>query len=349
MQNSSEEGVPIATIRDVAKKAGVSISTVSAVTNNNKPVSAALRRKVAAVIAELDYQPNPVARALYTKRTNNLAFLVPSITNPFFSAVLRSVEDTALRRGYSVFVGSTDGDQAKVKSYHQRLQNIGIDGLLAVLSWDIVNSGIIETVIKRGLPVVGVAGGRIVSEIDCYIVDDIAAGEQAAQYLIGLGHRRIAFLGAIDSQQTALRYQGVQRALLQHGLHPDPHLLVQVEGHTEEYVHKAISRLVVEKTEFSAIIAFNDIMALGALSALDDFGFTIPEDVSVLGFDDTLAAYSRPKLTTMAFPKQALGEQAVLRLISHIEGSKQPPAVHMLPPELVVRQSTRRIAAKNAD
>jgi LacI family repressor for deo operon, udp, cdd, tsx, nupC, and nupG len=88
-------------------------------------------------------------------------------------------------------------------------------------------------------------------------------------------------------------------------------------------------------------------MALGALSALDDFGYSIPEDVSVIGFDDTLAAYSRPKLTTVAFPKQALGEQAVLRLISHIEGGKQPPAVHMLAPELVIRQSTKRVTEKN--
>ncbi len=332
----------IATIRDVAQRAGVSVATVSAVINNSKPVSAKLRSRVEAVIHEMDYRPNLIARALFTKHTQNLAFLVPSITNPFFSTVLRYVENTAHARGYAVFVGSTEGDPAKVQSYSRHMQAMGIDGLLAVLSWDMVSSPLIPALLEHGLPVVGVAGGRIIPEIDCFVIDDVGAGEQAARYLFGLGHRDIAFLGVVDSQQTALRYEGVKRALVQNGLEPDPHLLVQVEGHDEEHALKAVSQLVMSNTAFTAVIAFNDMMALGALSALDELGFAVPDDVSVIGFDDTVSGYSKPKLTTVACPKQALGEQATARLMARIEGYAEPPATYRLPTELVARQSTKR-------
>lgn len=318
------------------------MATVSAVVNNSKPVSDRLRGQVLEAIEALEYRQNLLARALYTKRSMSLAFLVPSIANPFFSSVLRSVEETAHRKGYSVFLGSTNGDPEKVEFYKDRLLAMAIDGVIAVLSWDLVSTDLIDTLRDKGTPVVGVAGSRLVPEIDCFVSDDVAAGKQAARYLVGLGHRSIAFVGAIDSQTTALRYEGVRQALAELGIESDPRLLVQVQGYAEADAFEAISQLVMNNVKFSAVVAFNDVMAIGVLGALQDQGFAVPGDVSVIGFDDTVSAYTRPKLTTVACPKEDLGEQGVLRLLERIEGDKSEPQVHRLPTTLIVRESARR-------
>ena len=166
----------------MAKRAGVSVATVSAVINGSRPVSDELRKRVQQAIAELDYRPNLVARALYTRRTQSLGLLVPSITNTFFAAVVKAAEETAHEKGYAVFVGNTDGDPDKSRAYADRMLAMGVDGLLVVLSWDVVASGLIETFRSRGVPVVGVAGGRLVPDIDCFVSDDV--GRESKQLTI---------------------------------------------------------------------------------------------------------------------------------------------------------------------
>ncbi len=329
------------TIRDVANRAGVSIATVSAVVNGSKPVSPALRERVLASVSELGYRPNLVARALQTRKTKSLAFLVTSIANPFFTAVLRSVEATALKNGYCVFIGNTEGDQSKVAFYKERILAMGVDGLVAVLSWDIATSDLIPTFLAHKIPVVGVAGSRVRPEIDCFVSADEAAGEQATRYLAGLGHRHIAFVGAVESETTRLRYRGMCKALTELGIECDSRLLVQVGGYGESDAYAAVTALLTRNVPFTAIVAFNDVMAHGVLNALLDQGLSVPERVSVVGFDDTVSQYTRPKLTTVACPSRALGEQGLLKLIARMNGDDSPPATHFLPTELVVRQSTR--------
>ena len=330
------------TIRDVAQRAGVSVSTVSAVLTGRKPVSPALRARVEQAMAELRYRPSLLARALQTRRTESLALLVPSLANPFFTGLLRAVEQTAHAHGYSVFVGSTEGDPAKVAFYRDRLLAMGVDGVLLVLSWDIVSQGVAGSLLAEGVPVVGVAGARIVPEIDCFVSDDVEAGRVAGRYLLGLGHRRIAFVGALDSETTALRYQGLAEALDAAGVSADERLLVRARGYGEDDGYAAVTELLLRAVPFTAVVAFNDVMALGVLNALEDQGLEVPGRVSVVGFDDTTSAYARPKMTTVACPKETIGARGVARLLERIRGEgPERPEVVRLPVSLVVRASTR--------
>jgi DNA-binding LacI/PurR family transcriptional regulator len=189
--------------------------------------------------------------------------------------------------------------------------------------------------------VVGVAGSRVTPVIDCFVSADEAGGEQAARYLIGLGHRCIAFVGAKDSETTNLRYRGVCKALAELDIDKDPRLLVLADGYSEGDAYTAVGTLIGRNAFFTAIIAFNDVMAHGVLNALIDQGLSVPERVSVVGFDDTVAKYTRPKLTTIACPSKDLGENGLQKLLSRIEGDDAAPQTYYLPPKLIVGQSTR--------
>lgn len=336
------------TIRDVAAKAHVSVATVSAVLTGRRRVSAALRERVEKAVLDLDYRPNLLARALLTKRSQCIALLVPSLANPFFTCLLEAVERRAHENGYSVFVGSTEGDPAKVAFYRDRLVAMGLDGVLLALSWDIVSGGVAEAVVSRGVPVVGVAGARVSEAIDCFVTDDEASGATAGRYLLGLGHRRIAFVGAMDSETTRLRYAGLCAALQAAAVQPDHRLLVTATGYREGDAYEAVIGLIARNVPFTAVVGFNDVMALGALNALEDHGLSVPERVSVVGFDDTHSAYCRPKMTTVACPKEALGEHGVERLLARIAGDRPTPAVCRLPASLVARQSTRAPGREHA-
>lgn len=329
------------TIRDVAERAGVSVSTVSKVLNGRPHVRQAVRERVQRVIAETGYRPSGSARALQTGRTQTLAYLVPSIENPFFSAVLRVVEDAAHAHGYGVFVGSTCGDPRRVAIYRDRLLTLGVDGVLAALSWDIVEGDLIAALTAHGVPVVGAAGGRTVAGIDCFVPDDVAGGELAASYLLGLGHRAIAFIGAADSQTTELRYAGTRRALGVAGVAPDPALFVQAAGFREEDGASAVHALLARRAPFTAVIAYNDVVALGALGALEDQGLAVPRRVSLVGFDDSISAFSRPKMTTVTCDKVDLAIRCVRRLLERVGGDEAiTPEVFPLPMRLVARSST---------
>ena len=309
------------------------------------PVHVPLRRGDPGGRPGHDRCPNGTGRLGHPrKRTRCLAFLVPSISNPFFSAVLRSVERAAHRSGYSVFVGSSEGDPRNVDSYKERLVDMQVDGVLTVLSWDLVSGDLIPTLAAQGIPVIGVAGSRTVDGIDCFVSDDVAAGEVAGRYLLGLGHRAIAFIGAQDSRTTDLRYQGLCRVMERAGVRHDPNLIVRVPGYEEEDAARAVEDLIMCNEPFTAVIAFNDVVALGALNALEDHGFGVPDRISLMGFDDTVSTYSRPKLTTVACPKDALGEQGVQRVLERIAGrAPEGYAVHPLPVRLVRRESTRAL------
>lgn len=317
------------------------MATVSAVVNSSRPVSEALRERVERAIRELDYRPNLVARALYTKRTGSLGFLVPSLANPFFAALLQEVEDAAHARAYSVFVGSTEGDPEKVAAYRDRLLAMGVDGVLVALSWDIVSSDLLTVFQAKGVPIVGVSGGRTTDAIDCFVGDDVAGAADLARFLVGLGHRRIAFLGAEESRTTELRYAGLRAVLSATGVTDGDEFCVRVAGYREEDGYAATIELIRRNVGFTALVAFNDVMAMGALNALEDQGLHVPERVSVAGFDDTVSRYTRPKLTTVAYPIGELGRAALTRLIERIRGLDAPPELFRLPTALVVRDSTR--------
>jgi DNA-binding LacI/PurR family transcriptional regulator len=318
---------------------------VSAVINNSRPVSAGLRARVEQAIAELEYRPSLVARALFTKRTRALALLVPSLANPFFAALLREVETTAYARDYSVFVGSTEGDPRKANAYGDRLLAMGVDGLLVSLSWDIVSSGVVASCLAHGVQVVGASGARITSAVSCFVGDDVLGGAQATKHLLELGHRRIAFLGSLHSEASRLRHAGVKQALAEAGQEADDKLFIPAQGYTEANAYQAMRRRINGNSPFSAVICFNDVMAIGAINALLDLSLAVPNDMSVIGFDDTLVAYARPKLTTVAYPTEEIGRSAAAHLIARVEGQILPPLVTRCATRLVVRESTRAFQA----
>ncbi len=336
----AREALP--TIRDVARAAGVSVSSVSKVLNDKPNVSAAVRARVRAVVQELGYRPSVAARSLHSKRTQTLAFLVPSIENPFFSAVLRSVEDSAHADGYGVLVGNTHGDAARVTAYRERLLALGIDGVLFAQSWDIVSGDLLSTLRARGVPAVGVAGSRVVQDTDSFVPDDIGGGALASRYLLGLGHRRIAFLGSRDSRTTELRYAGFCQALAAAGLEHDPDLLVLADGYDERAASRAVDTLIARHLPFTALVAFNDIMALGALQALQRQGLGVPDWVSLIGFDDTVSAYACPQMTTISCSKETMGREAVRQLLRRMGGDGGALCQRRLPMGLTVRASTTR-------
>ncbi len=159
--------------------------------------------------------------------------------------------------------------------------------------------------------------------------------------MIRLGHRHIAFIGATQSKTTELRYEGARRAFHEAGLETDDRLLVTVNSYDAQDAATAVTELLARGCTFSALLVFNDVMAVGALDALESQGIQAPEQVSICGFDDTVSAYSRPQLTTIACPSEDLGRQAVERLLQRIDGDKSPPTLHALPTRLIVRESTR--------
>lgn len=330
------------TIRDVARLARVSTSTVSAVLNGTKFVRAALRDRVEEAVASLGYRPNLIARALHGKRTRTLACLVPSLTNPFFSQMAAAVDEAAHEAGYSVLVGAVQGDPNRVAAYVDRLLAIGVDGALVSLEWNILHSELIPRLLAHSVPVVGVGGGVAIPEIDCLLHDDQAAGEIAGRYLLGLGHRQIAFLGNVESRATELRYTGLSTALRAAGIDNDPALKVEVPGYREDDGMLALGALMARNVSFTAVVAVNDIFALGTLNALETQGLTVPAHVSLVGFGDTISSYTRPKLTTIAYPKRELGIQGARRLLARVVGDYEgPTAAWRLPVSLVVRESTR--------
>jgi len=333
----------MANIRQVAREAGVSIATVSAVMNNTKAVSPELTKRVLQAIEKLDYRPNLLAKALLGKNSGLIAFLVPSMTNPFYPDLLEAVEHAASERNYGVFICTTHRQVDRVDYYRERLLGMNIDGAMVTLSSEIVKSQLVQDFLSHGIKVVGITGGRVMPEIDCYVLDDETSTQTVCSYLSGLGHREVVYLGPDPAKSTtsSLRYKGIQNAIK--GLLPTVKMELATSfcTYSEGSAYQAAISLLASGRSFSAIICYNDQVAVGVVNALKDQGLDVPDDVSVIGFDDTVASYTRPALTTMAVDRKGLAEAASTRLFTLIESSNGiEPTVVKIPMSLVVRGST---------
>lgn len=326
-------------MKDVAARAGVSVATVSAVINGSRPVSERLRQRVLAAIEELQYRPNHVARALSTKKTFVIGGLVPSIANPFFPQILKSFEEVAFRHSFSVVVCNTDGNPEKVRRYQEMLLEHRVAGVFLTLTWDLARPEVIRPFLEAKIPVVGVAGARAVDGIDLIMPDDEWGSREMTAILLRLGHRRIAFIGVKESETTRRRLQGFRAACCDAGVEVCDKLIRLGTRFDEDEGYALTKRLLAEKAEFTALFAYNDVMAQGALTALAEGGIRVPEDVSVVGFDDTLARFTRPKLSSVAIPKEQMGRLAADLLLERIHGYKGEPERILLRPEPIVRES----------
>ncbi len=327
------------TIHDVAVRAGVSTTTVSHVINGTRRVSTDLSTRVERAMDELGYQPNALARSLRRKETQTLGLIVPDNSNPFFAEIARGIEDTAYNLGYAVVLCNTDNDTARESLYLNLLLKRQADGIVLVTAgaW---NPGL-ESAVQRNLPLVVVDRELPSAALDCVVTDHVAGGEMATQHLIDLGHRRIGCIsGPMQLASSVGRVEGYRTALRAAGLRVDPALIARGDFLETSGVECARA-LLRQSPPPTAIFACNDLMAIGAISAAYELGLSIPQELSVVGYDDIrLAAHLSPPLTTVAQPKYDLGTIAATLLIERMADRSLPPRRVLLRTELTRRGST---------
>jgi LacI family transcriptional regulator len=327
------------TIKDIALHAGVSITTVSHVVNGTRFVSESARVRVNDAITALKYVPSALARSLKNNRTHTIGMMIPNCSNPFFAELIRGIEDTCFAADFNVILCNSDDDANKQRKYIRVLTEKQVDGLIIFSS-----GGDTElSQLLREIEMPRILLDREVEQVsaDLVEVDHEAGAWIATRHLIDLGHKRIACItGPLDLAPARQRLNGYRRAIAEAGLPVTP--MWEIDGgFTSEMGYSAMQRLLVLSQKPSAVFASNDLMAIGAICAGTAHGLHVPEDVSVVGFDDiALAAYSSPPLTTVVQPKHQLGAMAASFLIERIAHPDRPLRREILQPKLSLRKST---------
>jgi LacI family transcriptional regulator len=335
------------TIRDVARAANVSISTVSHVLSGKRPTSGPTRRRVEAVIQELGYRPNRVAQSLVWRRPFALGLIIPDITNPYFPTFAHGVEDRVRERGYTLVLGNSDYDPGRESSYLDLVRSNQLAGAIYCLGDEM--SPILQELnraVTEGLAVVLVHSP--LPRVPTVCADNRQGGRLAAEHLLQLGHRAIGMVSALPLDEgMADREAGFLDGLRDGGMAVDRTAVPVMYGdHQIEGGRQATVELLAHAPDLTAVFVLNDLMALGALEAVRSLGHDIPRDVSVVGFDDIpFAALANPPLTTVGQPIRQLGEQAADLLLTVIEhgagaGAEVPPPRVMLPNQLIQRLSS---------
>ena len=308
------------TMADVARQAGVSLMTVSRVINDKEGVSRATRRRVLRVVEELGYRPSGIARGLATRRTGTLGFVVPDVANPFFADVTRGAERVAYAEGYNVFLCNTDEDSERELAVLHSLEEKRVDGLV-LCSSRLADRELHEIVGRH--PAVVLVNRRLGPEEDrrvgVVVVDDVAGGRMATQHLLDSGHRAIGFLtGPPASRSGRGRTEGYRAALASAGLSHDPAWVTPCPADVEGG-HRGAKNLLEAHPELTALVCYNDLVAVGVLHACVELGRQVPDGLAVVGFDDILlAALVTPPLTTCRVPRCDLGAAAMRLLLSQI-------------------------------
>jgi LacI family transcriptional regulator, repressor for deo operon, udp, cdd, tsx, nupC, and nupG len=333
----------VANIYEVAKRAGVSTATVSRVFSQPDVVASATRRKVLAISNRLGFTPNVVSRQFRTRRTYKIVVTVPDISNPFFSLILQGIEDTAQREGYSVLLGDTQHDEKREERYAQMVRRKEADGLI-FLGHRLPReaAGLIETMAPHRAPVVNGCEFSPSLGVPSVHIDNARAAHEAMAHLYGLGHRRVAVVtGPLVSPLSRDRLSGATAcARKQHALRG---FVVMHGDFSIESGAAAAERLLGHRERPSAIFCFNDEMAMGVLDVARRLAIAVPDQLSVVGFDDIrFAQHTVPPLTTIAQPTRQIGEGTVrllLRILSDGE-EHDPPESITLPHTLVPRASS---------
>ncbi len=330
-------------MRDVATHAGVSVSTVSHVINGTRRVEPETVERVREAIATLGYRPNLIARGLRRRETRTIGLIVPDNSNPFFADLARVIEDRGFERGYSVILCNSDLSEVKESTYVDVLLSKQVDGLVLISSSNRPRQ--LRRVLSARVPVVVVDREFDALPVDQVLVDNEEGGYLAGEYLVGLGHRRIGCIaGPRDATPSAKRVAGFRRALAEAGVDLPPEAVVRGDGRYEGG-ESAIRELLGRSPGLTAVFAYNDLMAIGALGALRRAGISVPGDVSVIGFDDIQQASAMvPSVTTIAQPAVEMAQAALDLLLGRIRRVEEGPMKVVLHTWLVERESCRRIA-----
>jgi LacI family transcriptional regulator len=331
----------VATISEVARRAGVSAATVSRVLNGRTDVSRDLAGRVHTAVQELGYRPNGVARNLRRQATMVWGLIISDIGNPFFTSVVRGVEDAAHAAGYSLVLCNSDDELAK----EQRYIDIALAEQLAgvIISPASEPATDLSALVERAIPVVAVDRrvGRL--DVDTVLVDNLSGARLATEHLMDSGCARIACItGPTQTTTAAERLQGFRQAHDTAGRDVDPDLVV-LENFKEDGGYHGAQRLLDSPTAPDGLFVANNLMTVGALEALMDAGVQIPADMLLVGFDDIpWARLTRPRLTTVNQPMYDMGREAGRLLTARIAGDTSLPRTVVLPPNLQIRDSSHR-------
>jgi DNA-binding LacI/PurR family transcriptional regulator len=326
-------------IRQVAKRAGVSTATVSR-TMNNLPVRPGTARRVRQAIEELKYFPNTHARSLVSGRSRIVGLIVSDITNPFFPELVKGFEDAATQKGYEVLLSNTEYDSSRMATGVRRMLERKVDAVAIMTSE--MDRSFTQELAGRDIPMVFLDVGTVEKHISNIKVDYASGISQAVEHLIGLGHRRVAFIGGPpDLKSARIRQSAFLKAMQKRGM-GDP-AWIETGNHRIDGGFQAMGRMLERTPLPTAVLCSNDLTALGALRAIRRKGLRVPDDISVVGFDDiALAEFTEPPLTTVRLPREEIAGKAFEALLASLSDTSRMGAEYQISPQLVVRESTAR-------
>ncbi|HZR57869.1 MAG TPA: LacI family DNA-binding transcriptional regulator [Terriglobales bacterium] len=327
-------------LKKLAEHLGLNPATVSVVLNEvpGRSIPQATRDRIKAAAKELNYQPSLLARSLRNRRTLTIGILVPELGDGYHTQVLSGIGDHLMDAGYFYFTAHHRHRENLVEEYSQMLIGRGAEALIAI-----------DTALEHSfsVPVVAVAGHRAIEGVTNVVLDHRFAAELTLTHLRSLGHQRIAFMrGQPFSSDSDERWRSIVAVAREVGISIKPELIIQLDRDlsSPELGYPVMQQLLSAGKRFTAVVSFNDMSAIGAIRALQDFGLRVPEDVSVIGFDDIkAAAFNNPRLTTIRQPMSNIGRIAAQCVLNRIHGTERFREHITVEPELIVRESTKAI------
>jgi DNA-binding LacI/PurR family transcriptional regulator len=337
-RKSPTSNVRRTTLKSVADRVGLTASTISAVLNDSaaaRSIPPHTKQRILEAAKLLNYSPNFIARSLRSKRTHMIGVIAEEIGDAYGSVVIGGIEECLREKGYFFLTVTHRHDEKLLARYSAMLVERGVEGLITV-----------DTTLSDNppLPTASVAGHKQLANVTNIILDHERCARVALAHLADLGHSQIAFMkGHPASSDSEDRWEAIRKVAPRLGLRINPELTIQIDSLDSSYHlgYPFAKQLLARSKPFTALFAYNDISAIGAIHAFHEEGLRVPDDISVVGVDDIQgAAYSIPSLTTVRQPLRKMGQMAARTVIAAIEGGKSPPSEITIEPELVVRQST---------
>lgn len=333
----------MSTLMEVAKKAAVSITTVSRVINNSSKVNVKTRERVQKAMTQLEYQPNRVAQRLRTSngRSKLLGLIIPDIQNQFYSGIVRGIEDVTYGNDYAVILCNSDENANKERFYLEVLKSESVDGIILPPIHQFGEE--IENIIEIGIPIVCVDRKLMRKKVDTVVIDNEKGGYDAVSHLIELGHKKIAILtSSFQFSSFDERQKGYERALKENGIEIDKRLIKEGDPRSSETARSLADELLELDKPPTAIFATNNLMTLGVLESLNKHNLKIPHNISIVGFDDLPWAKAiSPQLSTVKQPAYEMGQKAAELFFKRVVDPSREPEEIVLDPKLIIRESTQ--------
>lgn len=345
------------TIRDVAKESGFSSTTVSIVLNNAplaRYIPAVTKKRIERAATKLGYRPNQFARSLRSKRSHTVGVMVADMTDPYCTLVLRGIENTLYQSSYLPILTDVHNERSRFERYLEMLLDRRIEGLIVLANWLFLDINLLGDLEKSSIPIAIIGCELKTDSMSSVVVDNEVGGYLSLEHLHSLGHRKIAFIrGPKALTDSAPRWRGIRNCAKTYGLELDSHLIVDLPESRDpissfEAGQRLTEDIIKQKRAFTALLAFDDMTAFGAIRALNKAGVRVPDHCSVMGFDDVApSALYTPSLTTVRQPMEIMGASAVGIVLEGINAVLEKRGVvtahRKVAPELVVRESTRSL------